>query len=831
MLAALSGLAGDSQPRSVVGNAGFISYDCPYCKKTNGCHAFCFWAFALTIRDFEYLVERGWCRSGRAVYLPLNGLCCCPQYSLRVRATQFRPSKRHRRAVRRLDRFKHSRDALSFELPSIPNSMMQLLISQPKAQLVSEQFCLDPLMQQHAASSSLTSSSTPSSSSPQRTAVQPRRRKQPRQQTEKSLPLTSLLLATSVSASHLADAMVFLNTTLRNVLRKLALLDLLPDDEQQSDLIQLQRDALMPRPKNGHCSTNVAMKLAAVMARRQRENKPPLRSGTRRLLMLLNNTNNMNNNNNTTTADLKRRTMNIRGTDTRQVVLQLAPIVQQYMQHSINKTLSDNLRAQVGAIAVQLAGPGFMNITFQRLPSQSQSALSSAAVASATSGDIQKAIADAMAFSTGKLSSQRSDSSWSIPSTSSQYSLASSASRSFSETSISSLSSSDNSASMMSLGSDSSGSSNNSSSSSSSSSSDSKMHHNQHVHHADCQHSRIRTSWCRVFLSPQLYFLYARYQTKIHHDDPASVTQKQFQNFLVETPLVGLPPQSQQCPVQGYGSFYRLYEITDPRPAHPSLEQRVIGAGMVDVLTKGLYSSYFLWEPRAKSLSLGTESAVREIEMVQAIARRNPSFQHYYMGYYVHDSVKMAYKTQFEPAEVFCPIAQQWVPLSQAMRVLNTGKHESLLTNVCDAMDERNDDDDDDVKQPQFNNDFNNNNNNNSNSSNDDDTSSMDTAFSSMSMKPWPSSSSSFSSSSSSSSPSQHLAAITELNDAAKHPDIDMACMANVPILVNGKVVRLSQVAADSSTDPDVVVVAKQYISAVGAELSQRMFYIAKQST
>ncbi|CEO98055.1 Arginyl-tRNA--protein transferase 1 [Plasmodiophora brassicae] len=106
------GQRGTSRQASLLAGAVVQRYDCPYCRQ-GVCQASCMAALALTCHDFAELVERGWCRSGRSLYRPEPEHSCCSQFSMRMDAMQFRPTHRHKRIIRRLDRLATSAGALS----------------------------------------------------------------------------------------------------------------------------------------------------------------------------------------------------------------------------------------------------------------------------------------------------------------------------------------------------------------------------------------------------------------------------------------------------------------------------------------------------------------------------------------------------------------------------------------------------------------------------------------------------------------------------------------------------------------------------------------------
>ncbi|TGZ81358.1 hypothetical protein EX30DRAFT_306301, partial [Ascodesmis nigricans] len=62
-------------------------------------------AESLTTRDYQCLVDRGWRRSGKIIYKPHNSLSCCPQYTIRLNANTFKPSRDQRNTIHRWNRF------------------------------------------------------------------------------------------------------------------------------------------------------------------------------------------------------------------------------------------------------------------------------------------------------------------------------------------------------------------------------------------------------------------------------------------------------------------------------------------------------------------------------------------------------------------------------------------------------------------------------------------------------------------------------------------------------------------------------------------------------
>ncbi|KAL0752339.1 hypothetical protein Bca101_034342 [Brassica carinata] len=62
-------------------------------------------AETLTVGDYQALIDRGWRRSGCYLYKHEMDKTCCPSYTIRLKASDFVPSKEQQRVSRRLERF------------------------------------------------------------------------------------------------------------------------------------------------------------------------------------------------------------------------------------------------------------------------------------------------------------------------------------------------------------------------------------------------------------------------------------------------------------------------------------------------------------------------------------------------------------------------------------------------------------------------------------------------------------------------------------------------------------------------------------------------------
>lgn len=89
------------------------------------------------------------------------------------------------------------------------------------------------------------------------------------------------------------------------------------------------------------------------------------------------------------------------------------------------------------------------------------------------------------------------------------------------------------------------------------------------------------------------------------------------------------------------------------------LGERLVGVGHIDITERALSSIYFYFDPEFEALSLGTLSALREIELA-----RERGIPHYYLGYAVHGNPAMRYKMDYRPCEIFD--GEAWRPLRDA---------------------------------------------------------------------------------------------------------------------------------------------------------------------
>ena len=123
------------------------------------------------------------------------------------------------------------------------------------------------------------------------------------------------------------------------------------------------------------------------------------------------------------------------------------------------------------------------------------------------------------------------------------------------------------------------------------------------------------------------YRIFTRYQRLRHTDsDMASMTFGDFRAMIEDSPVMS-----------------RLVEL---RGADGAL----LGACLVDVLDDGLSAVYSFFDPDQGRRSLGTFLVVALVDEGRRLA-----LPHVYLGYWIAESPKMAYKARFHPLEGLGP--------------------------------------------------------------------------------------------------------------------------------------------------------------------------------
>lgn len=63
------------------------------------------WAEMLTVEDYQNLIDRGWRRSGKYCYKPVMDITCCPLYTIKCEALNFKISKSQKKILKKVNKF------------------------------------------------------------------------------------------------------------------------------------------------------------------------------------------------------------------------------------------------------------------------------------------------------------------------------------------------------------------------------------------------------------------------------------------------------------------------------------------------------------------------------------------------------------------------------------------------------------------------------------------------------------------------------------------------------------------------------------------------------
>ncbi|XP_060077478.1 arginyl-tRNA--protein transferase 1-like isoform X2 [Ylistrum balloti] len=97
-------MATDGEPGIVEYYGSGGAHRCGYCGNNGNCsHGM--WSHSLTVQDYQDLIDRGWRRSGKYCYKPTMNKTCCPHYTIKMEALNFKLNKSHKKILKQMNKY------------------------------------------------------------------------------------------------------------------------------------------------------------------------------------------------------------------------------------------------------------------------------------------------------------------------------------------------------------------------------------------------------------------------------------------------------------------------------------------------------------------------------------------------------------------------------------------------------------------------------------------------------------------------------------------------------------------------------------------------------
>lgn len=136
------------------------------------------------------------------------------------------------------------------------------------------------------------------------------------------------------------------------------------------------------------------------------------------------------------------------------------------------------------------------------------------------------------------------------------------------------------------------------------------------------QHNSLNVSLHELKDDAEYFTLYQRYQAARHHDGGMeNDSREQFRNFLLQSNVDSILVQFRE-------------------------QDKLRMVSLIDVLENGLSSVYTFYDPDVAHSSFGIYNILWQIELCREL-----QLDYLYLGYWIKESAKMAYKANFRPIQ------------------------------------------------------------------------------------------------------------------------------------------------------------------------------------
>jgi arginyl-tRNA--protein-N-Asp/Glu arginylyltransferase len=144
------------------------------------------------------------------------------------------------------------------------------------------------------------------------------------------------------------------------------------------------------------------------------------------------------------------------------------------------------------------------------------------------------------------------------------------------------------------------------------------------------QHAHLDATLHPLQDNAEYYDLYQRYQRARHKDGGMDNDDREsYQNFLLQSHVDSL-----------------LVEFREPADFAQGSQGVLRMVSVIDLLSDGLSSVYTFYDPDLPRACFGIYNVLWQIELCRKL-----DLDHVYLGYWIEHSRKMAYKTQYQPAQ------------------------------------------------------------------------------------------------------------------------------------------------------------------------------------